>query len=169
MFNSIKTTLENADIDLTQNYVIKDIKYKLSIDFVEKYKNLKKITKVYFDKIQYKIKNIKIDSDESINVNVNVDNNIPDTTKLIISNIPFFISKNIISKFDLNNPSIEVVDDLISIISNSLINENVNLKSHNFDFTIIKYNNEYKIESINIIIQSIEDNITSLLNKFNFK
>ncbi len=66
----LKTTLEYADIDLTQNYVIKDIKYKLSIDFVEKYKNIKKITKVYFDKIQYKIKSIKINSDESINVNV---------------------------------------------------------------------------------------------------
>ncbi len=69
----------------------------------------------------------------------------------------------------MNNPSVEGVDDLISIISSSLDNDNVSLKSHNFDFKIIKYNNEYKIESINNIIQSIEDNINSLLNKFNFK
>lgn len=168
LFNSIKTCLENAEIDLAQNYIAKDIKYKSSINFVvNKYKNIKNVSKVYFDKIDYSIKDIKLNNDESISVNVDI--KIPNTTKLIISNIPSFISKNIISKFDLNNPSVEVVDDLISIISSSLDDDNVSLQSYNFDFKIIKYNNEYKIESINNIIQTIEDNISSLLNTFNFK
>lgn len=168
LFNSIKTCLENADIDLAQNYIAKDIKYKSSINFVvNKYKNIKNISKVYFDKIDYSVKNIELNNDDSISVNVDI--KIPNTTKLIISNIPAFISKNIISKFDLNNPSVEVVDDLISIISSSLDDDNVSLQSYNFDFKIIKYNNEYKIESINNIIQTIEDNISSLLNTFNFK
>lgn len=168
LFNSIKTCLENADIDLVQNYIAKDIKYKSSINFVvNKYKSIKNVSKVYFDKIDYSIKDIKLNNDESISVNVDI--KIPNTTKLIISNIPSFISKNIISKFDLNNPSVEVVDDLISIISSSLDDDNVSLQSYNFDFKIIKYNNEYKIESINNIIQTIEDNISSLLNTFNFK
>ena len=168
LFNSIKTCLENVDIDVAQNYIAKDIKYKSSINFVvNKYKSIKNISKVYFDKIDYSIKDIKLNNDESISVNADI--MIPNTTKLIISNIPAFISKNIISKFDLNNPSVEVVDDLISIISSSLDDDNVSLQSYNFDFKIIKYNNEYKIESINNIIQTIEDNISSLLNTFNFK
>ena len=168
LFNSIKTCLENADIDLVQNYIAKDIKYKSSINFVvNKYKSIKNVSKVYFDKIDYSIKDIKLNNDDSISVNVDI--KIPNTTKLIISNIPAFISKNIISKFDMNNPSVEVVDDLISIISSSLDDDNVSLQSYNFDFKIIKYNNEYKIESINNIIQTIEDNISSLLNTFNFK
>lgn len=168
LFNSIKTCLENADIDLAQNYIAKDIKYKSSINFVvNKYKNIKNISKIYFDKIDYSVKNIELNNDDSISVNVDI--KIPNTTKLIISNIPAFISKNIISKFDLNNPSVEIVDDLISIISSSLDDDNVSLQSYNFDFKIIKYNNEYKIETINNIIQTIEDNISSLLNTFNFK
>lgn len=167
LFNNIKTTLENADIESTQNYVVKDIKYRSNIKYVvDNYDNIKTITKLYFNKIQYEIKSLQVNTDNSIDINVNI--KYPDTTMLFIKNIPSFISKNIASKLDLSDPSEEAVDELISIFNNSLNKEKVNLASQNFDFKIVKYNDTYKIENINNVIKKIEDSINTLSDLIDF-
>ena len=169
LFEAIKTSLTEADLDSAQEYIVKDIKYKSNMNYaIEIIPVIKKFCAEYFSKVSYKIKKVTEKSDGSVELRIEL--SAPDIARLSLSAIPPLISNNI---FNDNTKSADsqnkLAEEVFKIFVDKLKNDKESYKKLVEDFTMVKYNDSYKIESVNDLITRVEEAISSVLKKLNME